>query len=95
MGLSHHPNVIEYYRTYEYDRCIWIVVELMKASLTDYVLENAGRIPETLIAFIVREILRGLLYLHRNHRIHRDLKSDNVLISLQGDVKLGDFGYAA
>lgn len=67
----------------------------MTGNLTDVVIERAGIIPEKHIAYIAREILRGLGVLHSHHRIHRDLKSDNVLISTQGTVKLGDFGYAA
>lgn len=67
----------------------------MTGNLTDMVLERSGIIPEKQIAYIALEILRGLRVLHNHHRIHRDLKSDNILISTEGDVKLGDFGYAA
>lgn len=67
----------------------------MKGTLTEVVLDKAGYIPEKLMAYMAREILRGLLCLHRSHRIHRDLKSDNVLISESGAIKLGDFGFAA
>ena len=67
----------------------------MKGNLTELVMDRAGNLPEKVMAYIAREILNGLLTLHAHHRIHRDLKSDNVLISTEGDVKLGDFGYAA
>mmetsp|Transcript_14513 Transcript_14513/g.14610 ORF Transcript_14513/g.14610 Transcript_14513/m.14610 type:complete len:85 (+) Transcript_14513:710-964(+) len=67
----------------------------MKGNLTDLILDRWGRIPEHLMAYISREVIRGLCFLHHQHRIHRDIKSDNVLISLDGKVKLGDFGYAA
>lgn len=70
-------------------------MELMKGNLTELVMDRAGNLPEKVMAYIAREILSGLLVLHNHHRIHRDLKSDNVLISAEGDVKLGDFGYAA
>jgi serine/threonine protein kinase len=54
-----------------------------------------GRIPDSLIAYICREALRGLEFLHLQHRIHRDIKSDNFLLSLNVSVKIGDFGFAA
>ena len=67
----------------------------MRANLTDLILSKAGKIPEEVMSFILYEVLNGLICLHNNHRIHRDIKSDNILLSLNGDVKLGDFGYAA
>ena len=67
----------------------------MKGSLTDLVVERAGRIPEELISYICREILKGLNSLHIQFRVHRDIKSDNILLGSLGEVKLADFGYAA
>ena len=48
--------------------------------------------PEKIMGYICREILQGLSWLHRNNRVHRDIKSDNILISENGDVKISDFG---
>ena len=93
--MSQNPCVVSYFESYKYSSCLWIVVELMKGNLTDLIMDKAGDIPENLMAFISREVLVGLLHLHRQFRIHRDIKSDNILLSLDGSVKLGDFGYAA
>ena len=50
---------------------------------------------EEIIAFVVYETLQALKYLHDRHIIHRDIKSDNILLSQNGDIRLADFGYAA
>ena len=93
--LSSSPYIVNYYESYQFDGYLWLVVELMKGSLTDLIMQRAGNIPEAIIAYVLRETLLGLKMLHEQFRIHRDIKSDNVLISLDGSVKLGDFGYAA
>lgn len=93
--LSSSQYIVQYYESYDYDGYLWLVVELMKGSLTDLILERAGAIPESTIAYIMREILLGLEIMHSQFRIHRDIKSDNILIGIDGSVKLGDFGYAA
>lgn len=91
---NNHPNIVSYLETYDYKDEIWIIIELMSGGcLTDLVGEH---IPwsETLIAFVCREMIKGLSFLHRDHRLHRDIKSDNVLVDHAGNVKLGDFGFA-
>lgn len=95
MQLSAHPNVLRYYESYQTDRYIWMVIELMRCNLTELIETRAGQIPEPFMALIFRETIRGLESLHLEHRIHRDIKSDNILIALNGSVKIGDFGYAA
>lgn len=51
-------------------------------------------IEEKVIAYLIREILKGLNSIHKRRQVHRDLKSDNILINRRGDIKIGDFGYA-
>lgn len=93
--LSSSQYIVNYYESYQHDGYLWLVVELLKGSLTDLILQRTGQIPEKIIAYIMREILLGLKIMHDQYRIHRDIKSDNILIALDGSVKLGDFGYAA
>jgi serine/threonine protein kinase len=74
-------------------------MELMDASVADLVSvqrnSTATPLPEPCIAYILREILNALVYLHSEHRMHRDIKSANVLLSVHGMVKVSDFGVAA
>lgn len=63
-------------------------------ALTDFVYFYLKKIPEEVIAFILKRILVGLYALHSKRQLHRDLKSDNVLLNMQGDVKIADFGFA-
>ncbi|OMJ95953.1 hypothetical protein SteCoe_507 [Stentor coeruleus] len=92
---SNHPNIIKYLEFYDYKKSIWIIEELMSCSLTDLILDCPGRIPEHVFKYILFEVLKGLNYLHRRNRIHRDMKSDNILISENGDIKIADLGFAA
>lgn len=65
-----------------------------QGSLNQFIKKYGKNIDEGVIAYIIREILKGLKSIHRRRQIHRDLKSDNILINKQGDIKIGDFGYA-
>lgn|SRR3990167_6330194 len=68
-------------------------MELMEGCLTE-IAQSKGSTAEKVIAYIIRQTLFGLEYLHSRHYIHRDIKSDNILINSMGDVKIADFGYA-
>ncbi|KAL7718750.1 Protein kinase [Entamoeba marina] len=98
MRNCKQPNIVAFFGSYLEDGYVWVVMEYMDSGclteiLTQY--ENGLRMNEQQMAYVLREVMKGLLYLHNRHKIHRDIKSDNILISSDGSVKIGDFGYAA
>lgn len=72
-----------------------MLIEYMDGgALTDIIYQNMKKIPERVAAYIMREILLGLKMLHEHKQIHRDLKSDNILVASDGSIKVADFGFA-
>ncbi|EIW66081.1 hypothetical protein TREMEDRAFT_35601 [Tremella mesenterica DSM 1558] len=94
MRESAHPNIVNFMDSYLWKGDLWVVMEYMEGgSLTDIV--TANYMSREQIAAVSREVCEGLRHLHSKGVIHRDIKSDNILLSLQGDVKLTDFGFCA
>jgi serine/threonine protein kinase len=94
QSMSKHANIVECIEAYVHQREVCMVMELMKGgNLTDC-LDVDNPVPEPAIAYVCKQLLMALCFMHRQHRLHRDIKSDNILINNEGEVKIADFGFA-
>ncbi|TKS80622.1 Mitogen-activated protein kinase kinase kinase kinase 5 [Collichthys lucidus] len=90
-----HPNIVAYYGSYIRSNKLWICMEFCGGGSLQDVYHVTGPLSEPQIAYICREMLQGLDYLHAQKKIHRDIKGANILLNDQGEVKLADFGISA
>jgi hypothetical protein len=98
MKTSQHPCIVTYHDSYIVSNELWVVMEYMSGGcLTDILeaFESGVKMNEAHMAYTCRETFRALAYIHEQHRIHRDIKSDNMLVGGDGLIKLADFGYSA
>ncbi|XP_022721685.1 STE20/SPS1-related proline-alanine-rich protein kinase-like isoform X2 [Durio zibethinus] len=97
MILVDHPNVLKSHCSFVSDHNLWVVMPYMAGGSCLHILKAAypDGFEEVVIATILREVLKGLEYLHHHGHIHRDVKAGNILIGARGAIKLGDFGVSA
>ncbi|XP_038207820.1 serine/threonine-protein kinase 3 isoform X2 [Zerene cesonia] len=95
MQQCDSPYVVKYYGSYFKNTDLWIVMEYCGAgSVSDIMRLRKKTLSEDEIATILCDTLKGLEYLHRRRKIHRDIKAGNILLNMEGHAKLADFGVA-
>ncbi|KAK4798467.1 hypothetical protein SAY86_030793 [Trapa natans] len=97
MSLIDHPNVLRAHCSFTSDHSLWIVMPYMSGGSCLHIMKYAypEGFEETVIATLLREVLKALVYLHAQGYIHRDVKAGNILVDFNGAVKLADFGVSA
>lgn len=94
MSQISNPHVVQYYTSLMKKSTLWIVMEFMAGGSLKELLDAVGPFPEEAVATVMKALCKGLDYVHKGRKLHRDIKAANILLSDQGDVKLADFGVA-
>uniref|UniRef100_A0A8C3KXI7 non-specific serine/threonine protein kinase n=1 Tax=Chrysolophus pictus TaxID=9089 RepID=A0A8C3KXI7_CHRPC len=96
LASCDHPNIVKLLDAFYYENNLWILIEFCAGGAVDAVMLELERpLTEPQIKVVCRQTLEALNYLHENKIIHRDLKAGNILFTLDGDIKLADFGVSA
>ncbi|XP_053161648.1 STE20-like serine/threonine-protein kinase isoform X2 [Hemicordylus capensis] len=96
LASCDHPNIVKLLDAFYYENNLWILIEFCAGGAVDAVMLELERpLTESQIRVVCRQTLEALHYLHENKIIHRDLKAGNILFTLDGDIKLADFGVSA
>ncbi|CAN1322050.1 Serine/threonine-protein kinase fray2 [Linum perenne] len=97
MSLIDHPNLLRAHCSFTAGHCLWVVMPYMAGGSCLHIMKSSypEGFEEPVIATLLRETLKALVYLHFHGHIHRDVKAGNILIDSNGTVKLADFGVSA
>jgi len=91
LRFCDHPNIVKYFACYETHNELWGIMEYLEGGTLEQAVK-AYNFAENQIAYVAREVLRALAFLHSENLVHRDLKSGNIMLSTQGEIKIIDFG---
>jgi serine/threonine-protein kinase 24/25/MST4 len=92
MSNMNCPQLTKYFSSYVLGVNLWIVMEYLEAGSLLDIIKEKGPLQEPFVAYIMKELLSALAYLHAERKIHRDVKAGNILVAGDGSVKLADFG---
>jgi serine/threonine-protein kinase 24/25/MST4 len=95
ISVMSHCNcrqLTKYFTSFLSGSQLWIVMEYLEGGSLSDLLADSGPLDEASIAYVMRELLTALAYLHGERKIHRDVKAGNILVSATGGIKLADFG---
>uniref|UniRef100_H3C6Q4 non-specific serine/threonine protein kinase n=1 Tax=Tetraodon nigroviridis TaxID=99883 RepID=H3C6Q4_TETNG len=96
LASCDHQNIVKLFDAFYYESRLWILIEFCAGGAVDDIMLELDRpLTEPQIRVVCKQTLQALIYLHENHIIHRDLKAGNILLTMDGDVKLADFGVSA
>lgn len=92
---SQHPNIVKYKGFVKTREFLNIILEYCENGSLQHICKRFGKFPENLVGVYISQVLEGLVYLHDQGVIHRDIKGANILTNKDGSVKLADFGVAS
>ncbi len=92
LKLLNHPSVVRFYETFDTNKYIMIVMEYVSCGDLLSFVRKRSKLTETIAKFIFKQIMEGLSFIHSQGVVHRDIKLDNILIDLQNNIKICDFG---
>ena len=95
QAMSRHENVVRYIECFQVQDKLWVIIELMDGGDLTSLCGKGRKWDERAIAYVCQQTLQALEFLHASHKLHRDIKSDNILYNSRGEVKIADFGFAA
>ncbi|KYQ88661.1 putative protein serine/threonine kinase [Tieghemostelium lacteum] len=89
-----HTNIVKYIKYVKTKDNLYIVLEYVENGSLSGIIKKFGKFPESLVCVYIRQVLEGLVYLHEQGVVHRDIKGANILTTKEGKIKLADFGVA-